>query len=1334
MIEILKKRYKVGDTITLHTDENSFTGTIDSFEESCVILITQDGEEFILNDTIKRISVPKLISKINDKEQLVTKPIEENNLDKVSELKINSGKDKEAIENKPIDKIIPKIEYKVGDIIPLNELAKRSGKQVKPKLLKAINKGITLGSLSDLSQLILPEIEAENKRIVSANGTITKYFGDRTFGFITDKFGYDIWFGFNSIIDDDLKKSLKGTITRSNIPVLFSISKNYKGDSAVFIHKPKTVEQIIELAKKFIEKENKVDIAIGLLNQVLNAYPENYLATKLKKEIGDKQSRSSFSNSIFKTYDSNYQKAVRLKNIDKNYEQALKYYFLALENKAKRESCIKDIGMLYVSMGEPEKAIEFIKKYESELPDNVTTYYYLENFFYSVKSFEKVLEYVDYLLSEKAVKNDKRKYSAFLSKKGFALIQLNDFEKARDILEESISYQPDNTYANRLLTALDEPDKEEFNQLIADAEFDSFGGGLSNFIKETLDSYNNYFGVPAKIIDSGTFTKETLNAIRKLIETAGRARPRERANYLLTEAKLMTTLESDKESNLRSVLARYCNAMALNHISENSSMDVIRSFYIEAFSLDEKWDSVERQVEVFLSTFKSSYSDLLNLGSREPKLNATLTTLLEGDVKDYIWEGLLSTFLWNRSISAMLTGILFANKQFRDKSLAFLSKIGCSGQTGTTVENYTQLWNKAREIRQRDYSRWLASIKAISHNDSLDTLANQLIDSLNDANKNWLTILDSSRLKIISTDIYDEISQYLRQTGYRDKERSLNISKAQINQLVNEIKEKPTKFSYEGFIPLLEKIDMLLDKSFKTVESASSPKVKISIMRDGAVVGDDNVVPFQVKVENSKDSSPIREIIVMIQDSSDISFINKENIHFDSVDGGGDCILKLSVRVSTKVMTDKATSLNVTWSYKKRNQDEAVTVNEELSLRLFSKDEFDLIPNPYAEIANTSGVKNIDMFYGRNEFIKDITDAILKADSKQVVIYGQKRSGKTAVLDYLKISLEQTDKLFCIQFSVGDIFETISTKTFFFKILSLISEELEFLEMDGLEVPNYKRPDFKVFDDSPNPSDEFRKQLRLFKKSCEALDQWRDKKLVVLIDEFTYLYTAIKEGRISDVFMKQWKAVTQNENAKFSAVLVGQDIFPAFKEEFPNEFGVTQDQRLTYLSDYYAEKLIQEPMWNKKANSTRLLGDAISKIIEYTSCNPYYIVQFCDRLITEMNKQNIPAATTRDITDVAESLMYGGQALGNDKFDNLLNAGEKHDIQRIPKEHSKAVLRQIAINTKNVKWCLREQISIGESNYEDEILKDLVKREVIEKNGDSYKIQVKLFQAWLLNY
>jgi hypothetical protein len=1322
MIDILKKRHKIGDTVTLHTAEASFTGVIDAFEENCVILSTDEGDEFIANDTIKRISVPKKNN--TDKTEVSDKVgIKQEEVKTIT---------KEEVKTEKVQETLPKTEYKVGDKIPLEELEKRIDKKTKPKFPKTQGKGIVLGSLSDLKELILPEIEAENKKIVSANGTITKYFSDRNFGFITDKFGYDIWFGFNSIIDESLLQTLRGTVKRANIPVLFTLTKNYKGGAAIHIHKPKTVEQVIKLAKHYFEEEGKPDTALGLVEQILFCYPDNITANNLKEEIEKNRFNQSIFKPSFKSYDLNYQRAKKLHNIEKNYDEALKYYLLALKNNEKKESCIKDIAMLYVSMGKIDEAKEFIEKYENELPDNITTYYFLENFYGSVKDFDKVLEYTQLLLDEKSVINDKRKYSMYLSRKGFALIQLDKREEAREVLEEAISIHTENTYASRLLQALDEPDNEELNQIIEDTEFDSFGGGFSKFIKDTLENYDEYFGVPPKVIDSGDFSKETLNAIRRLIDTAGKARPRERANYLLTEAKLMTSLEPEKENNLRSVLARYCNAMALNHISENSSMDVIRYYYLEAFSLEEKWENVERQVELFLLTYKTSYTELLNLGNREPDITNSLKLTLSGDVREYVWEGILSMFLWNRSISAQITSKLYENPKLKEKSLTFLSSLGLSPSTNVLSEEYTNLWNQAREKRQRDYNRWFASLKAISNNENLETLSNLLLDSLSELRKSWLNQLDTSRLNIIATDIYDVLTTYLKQSGYRDKERSYNFTKAQINQLIAEIKEKPTKFSYEGFIPLLEKIELLLNKSFKIVEEASSPKVDISILGESNVLGNDNIVPFQLKVESSKNSSPIRNIKIAVQTTDDITFIEKSNEYFDSIDGGESHIFNLYVKVSDKIANEKATSINITCFYNNRLQEEPVKLEKQLSLRLYSENEFETIPNPYEKLANGGPVTDRSMFYGRNEFIDRITEAIISTDSKQVVIYGQKRSGKSSVLHHLKKSLEETQKTFCISFSIGEIFENISSATFFHKILFTIEEELENLSFDGIEVPSFKCPSFTELKDAPNSADIFRKYLRSFKRTCQNTPNWQDKKLVVMIDEFTYLYTAIKEGKVSDAIMKQWKAITQNEDATFSSVLVGQDVFPLFKSEFPNEFGVTQDERLTYLSKRDALKLIEEPVWNKKSNKSRYLEDAAEKIIEYTSCNPYYIQIFCARLIKEMNDKKFIEATRNDIKPIADSFLFGGQALTDDKFDNLLNAGEKHDIQRIPQEHSKAVLKKIAEATKFVPYCSREDISIGNKEYEDLILEDLKNREVIEQQGNNYKIQVKLFQEWLL--
>jgi hypothetical protein len=239
-----------------------------------------------------------------------------------------------------------------------------------------------------------------------------------------------------------------------------------------------------------------------------------------------------------------------------------------------------------------------------------------------------------------------------------------------------------------------------------------------------------------------------------------------------------------------------------------------------------------------------------------------------------------------------------------------------------------------------------------------------------------------------------------------------------------------------------------------------------------------------------------------------------------------------------------------------------------------------------------------------------------------------------------------------------------------------------------------------------------------------------------MIDEFTYLYSGIKRGEISPSIMKQWKAITQNPQAQFSVVLVGQDVVPLFKNEdyAKNAFGIIQDIRLTYLQEEPARALIEQPILFN--GESRYVGNAVSRIIDYTSRNPYYIQIFCARLVEYMNRKKIIKVTEADVDDVAYSFVVGDQALSEDKFDNLIRAGEEKDFQEIPEDDILRILRQISLGSKNIGFCNRSDIDVFEDKQkENKILNHLISREVLEKRGDdNYKIQVKLFQEWLLTH
>jgi len=228
----------------------------------------------------------------------------------------------------------------------------------------------------------------------------------------------------------------------------------------------------------------------------------------------------------------------------------------------------------------------------------------------------------------------------------------------------------------------------------------------------------------------------------------------------------------------------------------------------------------------------------------------------------------------------------------------------------------------------------------------------------------------------------------------------------------------------------------------------------------------------------------------------------------------------------------------------------------------------------------------------------------------------------------------------------------------------------------------------------------------------------------------SYIYTSIEKNELNSNFMKSWKAFI--EKNYFSAVLIGQDVAPKFKQKYPNEFGVTEDKRLTYISESNAKELIEKPIWDDERKSSRYIGNAINKIIDYTACSPYYLQMFCARVVDYMNRKKAISVTESDIEEIANSFIEGTECLAKDKFDNLFTAGDA-DIETFDLDDIENILIQIAKKT-NIGSCSRNDIvsENREAKDIDDILEDLKRREVIEQKNNFYQIKVGLFKKWLL--
>ena len=231
-------------------------------------------------------------------------------------------------------------------------------------------------------------------------------------------------------------------------------------------------------------------------------------------------------------------------------------------------------------------------------------------------------------------------------------------------------------------------------------------------------------------------------------------------------------------------------------------------------------------------------------------------------------------------------------------------------------------------------------------------------------------------------------------------------------------------------------------------------------------------------------------------------------------------------------------------------------------------------------------------------------------------------------------------------FSVDEGILTITLQSFLYKILQEIGRAIHRLGVDRAPV----LPTFEQFAESPEL--QFHEFMNDLKDQFGRMPPYTNARIMLLLDEFADLYSAIQTGRIPESFMKAWKAMLEKQY--FGSVLVGSMIMRDFIDRFPNEFQVAEPIRVSYLDPSDARKLIEDPIRQPNGES-RYCGPAVERLLDLTACSPFYIQIFCNRLVNYMNEKR-RRVSDADIDWVKDDLVRSNNRLDRSSFDNLLTA------------------------------------------------------------------------------
>jgi hypothetical protein len=398
-----------------------------------------------------------------------------------------------------------------------------------------------------------------------------------------------------------------------------------------------------------------------------------------------------------------------------------------------------------------------------------------------------------------------------------------------------------------------------------------------------------------------------------------------------------------------------------------------------------------------------------------------------------------------------------------------------------------------------------------------------------------------------------------------------------------------------------------------------------------------------------------------------------------------------------------------------RGPDQAEQFADEVRL-LAPHEPFRYIPNPYV-VGAPLGTGS-PLFFGRADLLAFIAENLAAAHRNNLVLIGQRRTGKTSLLKQLPARLG--DAYVPVYLDGQSLGLDPGMASFF---LALATEIANALEDRGLAV---ERPDPALFAGAPAAAFEqvFLQRVR------QAVG---DRHVLLLLDEFEELEAATRRGALDLSvfgFLRHLAQHAQNLSVVFCGTRRLEELAADYWSAL---FNIALYRHVGFLARPEAERLIEEPV---APFGMRYDGLALEKIWRVTAGHPYFLQMLCHSLVNRHNRSE------RGYVTVAEV---------NAALDEILAAGEAHFLylwaESTPVERVALALlsRRLPLGgsatSAQLLDALAERGAAIERRALAEALRHLALRDILEARdegegaaGEAYRWKLGLLGLWVEKY
>lgn len=553
------------------------------------------------------------------------------------------------------------------------------------------------------------------------------------------------------------------------------------------------------------------------------------------------------------------------------------------------------------------------------------------------------------------------------------------------------------------------------------------------------------------------------------------------------------------------------------------------------------------------------------------------------------------------------------------------------------------------------------------------------------------------RLLKICTDVLD----YINKPGFTHQEQLLQHAYREVGILEEDILAHPCKESAEILlssgqfdltsnilVSLKNEIHSLLNRLY---QDASKPQIHCRVNETSILPG---AKKFWLIVENGSQNEnfqPAENLSIELE-SFTLGFMPQAKV--DLPQNKLACGEQLAVEVEFELSEDAEGVLEFGWTARYQfttefhsngsttrsvcQQESVSPLQLQLDTALLEQKNYDA-DNPYFAPACGQPLIGKEMFFGREAERKKILESICSDDGEKrfipgsaVIIHGQKKSGKTSLVNQVKNYIKEdpvlADKAILLNFS--NILDEIGgvellhcfKRSFYTVIMSRFEDEIcenhpdiaDKMDAIGLEVP-----DLLSADSQSTWSGLFDKFFRSFEKMDNG-----EHNIILFMDEFTLLCTTILSQL--QKFPEKVSLITIPNFIKtfsqfgFIQIIIGHEAMMRALGTLgvlnhTAEFAKSVE--ISALDDAASRALVTQPMLHKfgyDVYSSELGKQAVDRLLDLSGRNPAYLMRLCNKMFEYYTDPQKCPRTQLLISDVNAMVReYTGELLLSD-FDILL--------------------------------------------------------------------------------